>query len=633
MPGAQLHGGPSLPRRGLHSIILNMNHDENAEGVLEKIGPRLARIPAAFRESWRADLVAFRNWLRSLRDARLDYVVLVLEGTLPERASPPRSFIQRRLPLPPEPLSLETLNRRLQAIADADNVKGAVFVLRGLTLSGLARAQNLRRAIERLRNAGKEAIVFTPTLDLAHYYVACAADRIVIPPGTHFEVLGLRTEVVFLKDALQQVGLEAEVFQISPYKTAGNVLDKSEMTPEQKEQLDWLLDDTFDVLTADMAHGRDKTQGEIKALIDEAPHFAREAVDESLVDHVAYEDELASLLAQSGAEGDETGAEKTDEQTEAQADEVRATLLTWKDARRLLREKVRHPTQRYVGVVSLEGMIAMGRSRQPPVDLPIPLLGGALAGEETISTLLRRAERSDEMAALVFYVDSGGGLPLASDLIWRQLKRLATKKPVLAYMGDVAASGGYYVTVGAQRIMSQPGTTTGSIGVLTAHLNAEVLDEKLSLNRTSLKRGRRAGLYREVRPLNEEERQILWEGIEHTYEQFMDVVAEGRGVEREALDEIAGGRVWTGRQAKTRGLVDDHGDFLDAIRAAAEMAGLPTDDGRRIRVANLHPRSHETVLPQAYEPAQEVLRLLRGGHLRELNGKPLTLIPYRIRFH
>lgn len=637
-----------------------MNDTTQKDDFLTRLAAELRQLRADVAHAWRRGLVGFRNSLRRLRPGRVDYVVLAVGGPLPERAGPPRNFIQRQLPLPPEPLSLQTLNRRLRRIADAGDVRGAVLVLQDFAGQGLSTLQNLRRSIQRLQAAGKDVVVFTPYLDLAHYYVACAADRIIVPPSTTFNVLGLRLEVTFLKEALERVGVEADVLQVSPYKTAGNFLDKTEMTPEQREMLTWLLDDNYEMVTTGIAQGRGLTVAQVQALVDRAPLFPEDAIAAGLVDHVAYEDELPTLLAAGrSAQGDE-GTQQTqpaaalqtvpasnseppasqngDEGSGDDGNEQparRARLLPWSRARRVLPERARRRPDRYVGVVSLEGAIVTGRSRQPPVDIPLPLVGGAMAGHETIGQMLRRAERSERMAALVFHVDSGGGSALASDLIWRQIRRIAQNKPVLVYMGNVAASGGYYVGAAGQHIMSQEATITGSIGVIMGRFNTDDLYARLSLHRQSLERGARADLYSGSGPLTAEERQLLWENLMHTYERFKRTVAEGRDIPPDKLEAIAGGRVWTGRQAQARRLVDSHGDFVDAVRKAADLADLPTEDDYEIPVANFYPEEGDYLTPRPgetpREAAQEIVDLLLGERLRAWSGRPLLLLPYQLR--
>jgi protease-4 len=588
-------------------------------------------------DGWSALQITLLNQIRAVRSRDLDYIVMPIGGSFPERDAPPRSFIERQLPLPTPSLSLETLNRRFQAIADADNVKGVVLIFRGLS-AGMASIQNLRRSIERLRQSGKEVIVYTPYLDMSHYYAATAADRIIVPPTAIFDVLGLHLEVMFYKDALARVGLQMDVVQISPYKTALDPFGQTDMTPQMREQLSWILDERFDMFTADMANGRHKTQDEIKQLIDQAPHFPEAILEAGLIDHIAYEDELAYILAASDTETTAEEAESTSEnQPEAETKSAeskrpKARLMTWREAHNLLTEKPRSTSKKYIGVVSLEGNIIMGTSRQPPIDIPLPFVGGEMAGEETIVQLLRQVEQDDNMAALIFHVDSGGGSALASDLIGQQIKRIRHKKPVLVYMGNAAASGGYYVSAAAQHIMCQPGTITGSIGVINGRLSTKGLYAKASLNTIALERGEHIGLYHDNGPMSEEQRQIFWDAISEMYRQFKMVVANGRSLDYDDLDSICEGRVWTGRQAQTHKLVDSFGDFVDAVHTAAELAELPTDDDHAIPVVNIYARHDEYHLPKPYEAAEEIAKWLLGEQLKEWNGRPLLLMPYHFKF-
>lgn len=612
-------------------------NDGRQNGRPPKLRRELGEIRASVIDGWRAIGVDIRNGIRRMRKARLDYVVLPVGGSLPERDGMPRGFFERRLPLPPQPMSMQQLNARLSAVIDAENARGVVFVFTGFS-AGLATLQNFRSAVARLRAAGKEAIVYTPHLDLAHYYAATAAEHIVAPPGARFEVLGLYTEVTFLKDALARAGLEADVVQISPYKTAFDRFSRADITPENREQLEWLLDDQYDMLTAHMAAGRGLSQDEMRALIDRAPYSVEKAQTLGLVDHVAYDDELRHWLggrlksAVSRPDVEASGKREAGSDSADRKDAAR--LKTWKEARRILIQRPRRRARQFIGVISLEGLIAMGTSRKPPVKLPIPLIGGDAAGEQTLVGLLRRAEKLPNMAALVLHVDSGGGSALASDLIARQIELLSNKKPVVVYMGNVAASGGYYVAAPARYIMSQEATLTGSIGVIMARLNSEGFYERLSANRVSLERGEHAGLYRDARPWTDTEREIFQQTVLDIYDQFRNVVVTHRGLTPKEVDEVGLGRVWTGRQALARRLVDGHGDFRDAIKKAAELAALPTDDMDAIRVSNLFSRTSSYTLPAAASSQilEELTRLLAGEQLRALSGQPLLVLPYDLRF-
>lgn len=597
------------------------------------------------REVWQATKDGFIHsgaWLRNsairLRAAQVDYVVLRVGGPMPERDEPPRSFLERQLPLPPPPYSIEVLNYHLRLVADAGNVKGVVLILHGFN-TGLASLQNIRQSILRLREQGKTAVVYTPYLNATHFFVASAADKIIVPPGTQFNVVGLRSEVIFLKEALAQVGLHFDAVQISPYKSSPNMFTHADITPEQQEQLTWLLDEMYDLLTAAMADGRGMTQAELMQLIDGAPLFAQDAQRAGLVDAIAYDDELAFLLAEP-IETDQHDTAAAEEEVAEEKMAVnppikrpQAKLLEFSKAYNLLLEKPRRHTSQFIGVVTLSGVITMGSSQRPPIDLPlpIPLMGEETAGEVTLLALLRQAEKMDNMAALIFHVDSPGGDALASDLIGREVQRLAQKKPVLVYMGNSAASGGYYVSAAANHIMSQPLTITGSIGVFMMRLSTSNLYQKLHVNRAHVQRGERAGLFTSPEPMTDTERQIFWDGIVENYRQFKEMVANGRDLPIAELDPICEGRVWSGRQALNYKLVDSHGDFVTAVQKAAELANLPTDDGVEIPVVNLYPKTNRHIVPKPYEAAEEIGRALSGEWARQWSGRPLYLMPFDFR--
>ncbi|KAA3664285.1 MAG: signal peptide peptidase SppA [Chloroflexi bacterium] len=615
-----------------------MEEENGRSDFFSELKRELTELRKNLANQWRNTRISIRNRLRQMRGAQVDYIVMPLGGSLPERAAPPRSFFERQLPLPQPSMSMQQLNGRLQAIADADNVRGVVFIFQGFG-AGLASLQNMRRSINRVQAAGKEVIVYTPYLDLAHYFVASAADRIISPPSSQFNVLGLRSEILFLKDALQQVGVQADVIQISPYKTAFNQFSEATITPEQQEQMEWLLDGTFEMLTSEMANGRSKTLVDLQQLIDQAPLTAQQALDAGLIDHLAYEDELEAILAeqQANEREDEDGKDVEEETAVSPSEDdkqksQKIKLMTWDKSRSLLLEKPRRRSKKFIGVISLEGNIMMGPSQSSPVDLPIPFVGSSTAGEQTLRRLLRQAEEMDQMAALIFHVDSGGGSALASDLIGREIERLNKKKPVLVYMGNAAASGGYFVSAPARHIMAQSGTLTGSIGVITMRLSSQGLFDKLSVNRFSVQRGEHAGLYSSAAPMTDDERRVFFEGIDEVYRQFKQVVADGRSLPFDELDPICEGRVWTGQQALDRALVDSHGDFVDAIYKAAALADLPIGEHDAVPIVNLYAKRDGYVLPPPFEPAEELTKLLSGEKLKAYLNQPLFMLPFELRW-
>lgn len=603
----------------------------NQRNFIQELKFELSKSWDSFTNYFATILIDVRNYLRRLRKLSLDYVIITIDGPMPERAGPSRTRVQRLLPLPPEPLSIEELNQRFQAITDADNVKGVILIIRDLP-DGAAKIENLRTSIERLKLAGKECVIYSPYLDTAHYFLAVAADRIIAPPMATFDVVGLQTEAIFLKDGLKILGIEAEVFQTSSFKGAYDSLTNADITPEQQEQLTWLLDENFDIITSAIMAGREMSRDQVLKLIDQAPFQAPKAIEADLIDDLAYEDELALILVP-----DSSGSNEMQENLDSDSEKGKrkAKLATWASAKKILFEKPKKRAEKYIGVISLEGTIVMGQSRRPPLrlPLPIPIFNSTLVGETTSTALLRRVERDPKLAALIVHIDSGGGSSLASDLIWRELDRISKDKPVLAYFGNVAASGGYYIGAAAKQIMAQKTTITGSIGVISLRLDLNGLYEKLSVNRVLLSRGKHASIYSDVNPLTEEERELFNQQIALIYQQFKKIVADGRQLPIESLDPICEGRIWTGRQAFNHKLIDGHGDFIDAIQAAAQMADIHVDEYHIVQAVNLFPRGHSFILPKPFVAPEEMNRWLLKDIAKDLLNKPLMLLPFSIKVH
>lgn len=571
---------------------------------------------------WRSGMVNLRNSFRKLQNAQIDYIVMPLSGGFPERDAPPRSFIERQLPFGQAPsISIQTLNRRFRRIAEAENAKGVLLVLQGIG-GGLATLQSVRQAIQRLRSAGKEVVVYTPFLDLPHYFLAVSADKIIIPPSAQFEVMGFYAELAFYKDTLEKIGVELENFQISPYKTAGDQFSKSDVTAENAEMTNWLLDERYELLITAVSQGRNLDPDTVKSIIDSAPFSSALALEKNLIDHIAYEDELEAILFPKPEAEEDEAVEKEAPQQEPEK------FLKWDKASSMLLEKAYRRQRKHIGVVSLNGAIMRGKSQDPPIDLPIPIVGGQTAGSETLTAVLRHAAEDKNMAGLIFHVNSPGGDSLASDLIGREIERIGKKIPVVVYMGDVAASGGYYVSAYAKQIVAQSGTITGSIGVLSMKAALDELNEKLAIKQVEFKRGENAGLYSSTQRLSESGRQKLLDSVQDVYHQFKEVVSKGRDIPYKELDPICLGRVWSGRQALEHGLVDALGDFNEALKIAAELAELPHGPQDRIPVVNIFGKKASYQLPKQMETAEFLTNIMTRKALGAVLNRPLLWMPF-----
>jgi protease IV len=529
-----------------------------------------------FINLWRS----LRNGWRGLLRRRVDYVRIELSGALPEFAPAP-PWWQRRFLGAREPASLHGLRRMLQRIAADPQASGVLLKIDGLA-AGWATLQSLRAELAHFRGSGKRAVAYLQTPDMAGYYAACAADEILVPPSAFLMITGLRAEVQFLKDALAKVGLAAEVEAVSPYKAAGETFVRSDISPENREQLERLLDLRFGEIVEAIGAGRGKAADQVRAAIDAAPLSAAAARERGLVDGLCYEDELEARL---------------------KAGERELKILEWSAAKRALRLLPARRQRKLVAVVPVEGTIASGRSRNLPI--PIPLLGGQQAGSDSVAQALRQAERNRRVAAVVLYINSRGGDAFASDLMWREVLRVRQSKPVVVAMGDAAASGGYYIAAPASAIVAQPGTLTGSIGVISLRPIAAGLLERAGVNTVVLSRGAHSGVFSISQPPSEEERLALRDLIFTSYAEFKQRVRDGRGLSEERLEPIAGGRVWLGQEALELGLVDQLGGLPEALLKAQELADLPRDRDAPILLA----RAGRDELPPQPFPAGGLLEL------------------------
>lgn len=527
----------------------------------------------------------------------VDYVLFTLPQTMPPLPEP-RNLIERRI-LGDPPLSLAELERAFRRIAQDSRPRGVILALRGFQMS-LADLQTLRDSITRLRMRGKRVICYAQDYDIGSYFVASAADELVIQPSGQLMTLGLRAGVVFLKDALAEIGVQVEPVAISPYKSALDTLSRSEISPEAREQLEWLLDSQYDTIVDGIAQGRDQTPDAVREMIDSAPHLDRAALDAGYVDAIANEENLPRRL-------------------EAE------TVLTWEQAQKVLYHLPPRDHNRYVALLPVSGMIVNGTSQKPPNDIPVPLVGGERAGDLTVVQQVRQLMRNDDVSAVVLYIDSPGGSATASEAMAAALDELARSVPLVVFMGSVAASGGYYIATPARWIVAQPGTITGSIGVVMGKAVTSGLYQKLRFNRMEFTRGANMEIVSDQAPYTDAQRALVRASIERIYDQFTQRVAESRGMTQAEVDAIGGGRVWTGQQAFERGLVDELGDLQAALSKARTLARLPGDAPLalpRFKGDDIGPR-----LVQQVNPAASLDYLHRGvRHI--FSGKAQMLMPF-----
>jgi protease-4 len=519
-----------------------------------------------------------------------DFVVIDITGKLPEQRTRPqgwRGWLQRRLRPPQE--SLQEWRERLQRLASDPQLKGVIIRLGDLQAE-LPALESMRRTLLEFRTSGKRLIAFLIAANFHTYYLASAADTVVAPESAELALHGVRTEATFLRAALDRLDVRAQFHHIAEYKTAANRLLYASMPESQREMLAELLQSLFDEVVGGIASARLQPLEAIKGAVDRGILSAAEAQAHHLLDAVAFEDELSTVLSPPGQS---------------------VRIDHWSQARHRIQRPYhwRALERQAIGMVQLVGTIVPGESHDLP--LPLPLVGQQLAGHETIARMLRRAEASPRLKAIVLYVDSPGGSAIASDLIWREVSRVQRRKPVVVAMGNVAASGGYYVGCGARHIVAGATTLTGSIGVIAGKIDWHGLLEKAGMRREILGIGATATMPSGFASYSELEWELLRRWMDEVYQRFKSRVAAGRERAPEAVEEVARGRVWTGRQALGLGLIDEIGDVAVAVRKAKELAHIPTQADvplmimRPVKVA-----PWPSVAPAAWQPALRSLQRL-----------------------
>jgi protease-4 len=482
------------------------------------------------------------------------FVIFILESDLPALPDPPRPLWQRFTSRPR--LSIRELGERFDLIANDPRIKGVILHLRPVGMP-MATLQDLRELVGKLRQSGRRVVAWAPFYTTGTYYLACACDEILLMPAGGVQPLGFANTGMFLRDGLARFGIVADFLQISPYKTAMDFLTKSKMSDQLREQVTWLLESQNKELLSAIAEGRLRDEKGAQALIDASPYDDDTALEAHVVDALVTEEGLTERLGH--------GADAP------------MAIGTWERAQSKMRSAPPNLGRgKYVALLRIEGTILDGRSGRLPFTPPveIPLIGGDRAGDLTVVQAARLVANDKRAAAVVLYVNSRGGSMTASEAMRHALAAIAARKPLVVAMGPVAGSGGYSVSMAGQWIVARPGTITGSIGVLTGKFVTGGLWSKLMFNRETIAFGKHATLDSDERPFTDEERAIMERQIDHAYGIFIDIVAKARKMTPDEVDPIAAGRVWTGRQALERKLVDELGGLDAAVRKARGLAGL-----------------------------------------------------------
>lgn len=496
----------------------------------------------------------------------------------------------------------------LDRAADDPDVEGLVLHIDQLDW-GWAKLDEVREAVLRFRDAGKPVYADLSGGGDSEYYLASAASWICVPPTSILQLDGLSESVLFLRGALDKLAISPQLIQAGRYKSATETFMRTGMSPEAREALELVLDDAFEVFVSGVSDGRELTADSVRALIDAGPYAAGAAWRAGLVDTLLHPAEVDSL-----------GLFDLGDDTQD---------LSF--ARYLERAPERRSGPR-IALIGASGTMVRGTSRFSGDE-------GWSLGSQTLVEALREARTRSSIRAVVLRIDSPGGEITAADEMWQEVRRCQSVKPVVASFSDVAASGGYYVAVGAGTIVAQPGTLTGSVGVYGGKLNLSGLLGKLGISVESASRGKNAEMMSPFRDFTPAESETYRAQIEEHYETFLSRVADGRGMTRDEVDSLAQGRVWSGTRAWSIGLVDTLGGLDVALDLARREAGIDADAEIVVeRLPKVRRRFLERMVEDWFALEEESaatrwMRSMAGPWLAAARippGAVLALLPYRV---
>ncbi len=478
------------------------------------------------------------------------YLEVDLAGSLPEFAAPD---LWSRLFLGARPFSVHELWQNFRKAKADDRIRCLLLRL-GYLGCDWAKISELRDAILDFRESGKKVYAYiaeAPQFD-KEYYLALACDRIILQPMGWLGVSGIGGWVPFFKGSLDKLGVEADYIHIAQYKTAYNMFTEKGFTEAHRTMLESIDGDIFSRYVRTFAEARKKSEAEVKALIDVGLYQGDAALKAGLVDDLLYLDELEKKFLQEGGKSLK-----------------KVPLFAYAD---VSPSSLGLETGRKIALLYAMGPIVSGEGAYQTI------------GSRTLSRWIRNARQDKSIYAIVMRVDSPGGSAVASDVIWREVALAKKEKPFVVSMSDLAGSGGYWISMDADKIVAQPQTLTGSIGVLFIKFSLARLYAKLGITAERLTYGKRADMFSTFRAMTPEEKEFMKQEILWSYDQFLTKAAEGRDLTREAVDKIGKGRVWTGSQAKEIKLVDELGGLSEAIAMAKNLAGIPPAEEVRLDV-------------------------------------------------
>jgi protease-4 len=466
--------------------------------------------------------------------------------------------------------TLRGLFKKLDVLKTDDEIAGIIFKVDDVSV-GWATLQEIRNKLHEFRETGKETIGYLESGGNAEYLLAAAMDRVVLMPAGGLNLTGLRAEIMFYKGLLDKLDIQADMLAMGKYKSGVEPYMREGMSDAFRESMTTVLDDLYAQLLSHIAESRDGiTVESASGLVDRGPFTAEEALQEGLVDALQYYDELLTVL-KTASQDEDVQVVKPDFERKREVPDMNSF------AGLMQLFSMLNPPQRTQR--SGENQIALIYASGPILpDVDSLFSSMSVITPDALAEAFEKVRTDDSVRAVVLRIDSPGGSALASDLIWREVMLIQREKPVVVSMGDVAASGGYYIAMAAGTIVAHPSTLTGSIGVFGGKLNMKGFYNKIGLTKEIIAHGQNATLYSDYGGFTPTERERVEKMMKTVYKDFVNKAATGRDKSFDDIDEIAQGRVWTGKQAKALGLVDELGGLDTALSIAKEQAGFAADD-------------------------------------------------------
>jgi protease IV len=569
-------------------------------------------------------LLAYSLFFSTPKVASSSILELHLKGELVEAAPVDSSFaIFSR-----EPETLKSVLDDIRRAKSDKKIKGMLLLIDDPGI-GLAKIEEIRAAILEFKQSGKPVFAFMEQSDDREYYLSTVADKIYVAPMGDVGIKGFAAQSMFMREMFDKLKVEPIFERHGKYKSFAEQYTNESMSEAHREEVESLLDDIYNRYVGEIAKARQKDPEQIKQLIDEGPYSsARAALDAGLIDGAIYFDEVKEKFKEQLKLNKYEGIKSSDYGKSRTGGSFGGDKIA---------------------IIYAAGGITSGKSSRD-------LFSSRTVGSDTIVAALKKAREDSDVKAVILRIDSPGGSGLASDIIWREVNLTKKDKPVIASMSDTAASGGYYIAMAANKIVAQPNTITGSIGVISGKFNlGGLFNDHLGINVETISRGKHADFYSSFRSFNEEERTKFRQQVMDFYKEFVSKAAEGRNKSFEEIDRVAQGRVWTGAQGKEQGLVDELGGLDKAIEVAKEMAKIPADrspnlveyprtpgffeslfeqedDGADTQANSRETEIKEEILKSLPADMRETIRAL--SVIRQFEREPvMALMPYLITIH